>query len=115
VNGNASGSISGSGILLVTGTLSVSGNPDFNGIILVIGKGVFDKSGGGNGDLRGGILIANLFDSSGNALPSLSAPGSPTASWSGGGNASICYDSTKINSVQNGFLYQNLAYSELPY
>ena len=42
---------SGSGILLVEGNLTMSGTPNFNGLILVIGKGSVTKNGGGNGTL----------------------------------------------------------------
>ncbi len=115
INGDYSGDLTGSGILLVTGELTTGGNPSFNGIILVVGKGKFTKNGGGNGDFRGGILFANLYDASGNLLPNNSVPGSANVDWNGGGNASVCYDSTYINNSQLNMLYMNLAYSELPY
>jgi len=115
VNGPYSGDLTGSGVLLVTGDLTTSGNPSFNGIVLVIGTGKFTKNGGGNGDFRGGILFGNLYDGSGHLLPSDHAPGSANVDWNGGGNASVCFDSSYINSSQVNALYQNLAYSELPY
>jgi hypothetical protein len=115
VNGPYSGDVTGGGILLVTGDLTTSGNPSFNGIVLVIGTGKFTKNGGGNGDFRGGILFANLFDGSGNLLPSDHVPGAANVDWNGGGNASVCYDSSYINNSQLSAQYTNLAYSELPY
>ena len=39
VTGDYNGSLSGSGILLVEGNLTFSGNPTYNGVILVIGMG----------------------------------------------------------------------------
>src|ERR1700682_3673611 len=102
VNGDLTigGGLTGSGILLVTGTLTMSGNPSYTGIILVIGKGVFNKNGGGNGTMDGSILVANMNNSSGSpiALGYGNPPGSPTINWNGGGNADINYDSCVINS-----------------
>ena len=50
--------MSGSGFLVVTGTLTMRGNTNFKGSILVLGKGVLIRNGGGNGDILGGITIA---------------------------------------------------------
>src|SRR6185295_11771187 len=41
---------SGAGVLVVTGTLTMRGNTDFKGIILVLGKGELIRNGGGNGE-----------------------------------------------------------------
>jgi hypothetical protein len=119
VNGDLTigGGLTGTGILLVTGTLTMSGNPSYTGIILVIGKGVFDKNGGGNGTMDGAILVANMNDSSGNPIPlgTGHAPGSPTINWNGGGNATIQYDSCAINSLGQSFPYRIVAQRELIY
>src|SRR6266850_119888 len=119
VNGDfsAGGGFSGAGILLVTGTLTMSGNPSFNGIILVVGKGVVDKNGGGNGTMNGSILVANMNNSGGTpiALGSGNPPGSPTINWNGGGNADINYDSCIINSLGQSFPYKIVTQRELIY
>src|SRR5882762_5137699 len=86
VHGDLSlGPSTGAGILIVTGNLTISGNPSYNGLILVIGKGTFTKNGGGNGTLNGALLVANLNDSSGNPIPLglNNAPGIPTMNWNG--------------------------------
>ena len=54
----------GGGLLIVTGTLTMSGNPSFSGLILVLGDGRIQRNGGGNGDIYGAITVAR-FDSTG--------------------------------------------------
>jgi hypothetical protein len=83
---------SGSGILVVTGTLTMQGNPDFRGIILVLGKGVLIRNGGGNGDIFGGITIAAFGRTSGGFT-------SPTFNTNGGGNSTIQYDSAALSNA----------------
>jgi Tfp pilus assembly protein PilX len=112
---------SGTGILLVTGTLTMNGSPSFNGLILVIGKGNVVKNGGGNGTLNGSLFVANLYSDSPptytNLIPlgSNNAPGIPTAAWNGGGNATIQYDSCWISTVSQSFPYKIVAQRELIY
>jgi Tfp pilus assembly protein PilX len=97
---------SGTGILLVTGTLTMSGNPSWNGLILVIGKGNVTKNGGGNGTMNGSLFVANMYTDTNYttkiALGANNPPGPPTISWNGGGNATIQYDSCWINLVTGG-------------
>jgi hypothetical protein len=102
---------SGSGVLLVTGTLTFNESPSFDGLILVIGKGNVVKNGGGNGTLDGSLLVANLYSDTPPTythfipLGSGTAPGIPTIAWNGGGNATIQYD-----SCWNSYLSQSLPY-----
>jgi hypothetical protein len=103
VNGDYSGGVSGEGILLVTGQLTLNGAPSYNGLILVIGKGEVTKNGGGGGTLNGSLFLANLYTNLnytsliplGSNLP----PGPTTMTWNGGGNATIQYDSCWINTL----------------
>ena len=83
---------SGAGVLVVTGTLTMRGNTDFKGIILVMGKGVLIRDGGGNGDIFGGITIAAFGRTSGGFTP-------PTFNTNGGGNSTIQYDSAALSSA----------------
>jgi len=118
VNGDYTLPGSGSGILLVTGTLTMSGNPSFNGLILVIGKGNVVKNGGGNGTLNGSLFVANMYSDTppvyNNLIPS-GAPGIPTIAWNGGGNAHVNYDSCWINYVSQAFPYRTITDRELIY
>ena len=88
--------LSGSGVLVVTGTLTMRGNTDFKGVILVLGQGVLVRDGGGNGDILGGITIAAFGRTSGNFT-------SPTFTTNGGGNSNVQYDSSAVkNGVASG-------------
>ena len=89
VDGNAT-LTNGSGFLVVTGTLTMRGNTNFNGAILVLGDGVLIRDGGGNGDINGGITIAKFGRKSGNFK-------APTFLTNGGGNSNVRYDSSWLN------------------
>src|SRR5438132_1332778 len=80
------GNGSGAGILVVTGTLSFTGNASFNGLILVIGQGAVSESGGGNGGFNGTIFIAKTHSST---YPyfELASLASPRMCWNGGGQS----------------------------
>ena len=80
----------GSGFLVVTGTLTMRGNTNFKGAILVLGDGVLVRDGGGNGDVLGGITIAKFGRTSGDFM-------SPTFHTNGGGNSNVQYDSKAVS------------------
>ena len=80
----------GSGFLIVTGTLTMRGNTNFKGAILVLGDGVLVRDGGGNGEILGGVTIARFGRSSGDFL-------APTFSTNGGGNSNVQYDSLSLS------------------
>src|SRR5687768_60112 len=80
---------SGSGMLVVTGKLTMRGNANFKGVILVLGEGVLERDGGGNGEILGGITIAKFGRTSGNFL-------APTFTTNGGGNSNVQYDSASV-------------------
>jgi len=86
-----SGNTDGYGLLVVTGTLRMTGNMHWHGLVLVIGDGIVDIGGGGSGQIIGSMLVAKIWDNyiDHNPLPSV---GAPTASWNGGGNNGILYD-----------------------
>jgi hypothetical protein len=79
----------GCGLLIVTGELITSGNTDFQGVILVLGAGIFNRNGNGNGHIDGGIIVAS-FDPSPTATTGFT---SPTFSVNGGGNSDVRYNS----------------------
>ena len=97
VNGDFDmGNASGAGILIVTGTLSFNGNANFNGLILVIGQGNMQESGGGNGGFNGSVFLAKTKSST-SPYSELATLGSPTIGWNGGGNSFIQYNSCWAN------------------
>jgi hypothetical protein len=83
---------SGSGFLVVTGTLTMRGNTDFKGVILVLGTGQLIRDGGGNGEILGGIAIAAFGRNAGNFT-------APTFHTNGGGTSNIQYDSTSLRNA----------------
>jgi hypothetical protein len=86
----------GAGFLVVTGTLTMRGNTNFKGAILVLGTGVLIRNGGGNGDIYGGIAVAAFNRTAGNFT-------APTFSTNGGGNSTIQYDSSALkNGIGSG-------------
>ena len=68
----------GYGTLLVTGQFTWDPDTYWEGMILVVGQGVFESYQGGVGTIQGGVLVARLFDSSNNPLiPNTATPDSP--------------------------------------
>ena len=100
----------GYGLLLVTGQLKYDPDASWNGIILVIGKGVFISNQSGPGQINGAVLIANTRDSSGNLLTNL---GPASFSQTAGGSG-IHYSSKWIAAVQSAAPYQVLSFREIP-
>lgn len=84
----------GAGLLVVTGTLTMRGNPSFDGIILVLGGGTVIRNGGGNGDFGGSMMVAK-FDIDGTT--GFEAPEFHT---SGGGNSDFQYDSRAVEAAR---------------
>jgi hypothetical protein len=83
----------GCGLLIVTGPLITHGNTDFEGLILVLGNGTFNRDGNGNGHIDGGIIVAN-FDPNGTG-----GFGSPVFSVNGGGNSDVRFNSDAIRKA----------------
>jgi hypothetical protein len=81
----------GSGLLIVTGDLSMSGNPSFDGVVLVLGRGTVNRNGGGNGTFSGAMVVA-AFDRNGTG--GFTAPSFNT---NGGGNSTLQYDSLAVS------------------
>lgn len=79
----------GAGFLVVTGKLTMRGNTNFKGAILVLGEGYLLRNGGGNGEILGGITIAAFDRNAGGFL-------APTFLTNGGGNSTVQYDSVSV-------------------
>jgi len=85
----------GAGLLIVTGNLVMNGNPNFNGLILVLGAGTVNRDGGGNGNIYGAMTVAH-FDPVG-------AGGflGPVFNTNGGGTSTMQYDSDAVRKALN--------------
>src|SRR6185369_4336682 len=84
-------SAGGKGLLVVTGTLSMNGSQTFDGLVLVLGGGVLDRSGGGNGSSLGAFVVAR-FNSTGDFL-------APTFTSSGSGTSTLQLDRNKVKTA----------------
>jgi hypothetical protein len=113
VNGdfNLHGHGTGYGLLLVTGTLDYDPDASWNGVILVIGKGIFTSNKLGVGVINGAVFVAQTHDSSGNLLSDSSLMHS-SFTQTGGGNG-IHYSSNSVKAVQALMTYQVLSFREI--
>ena len=120
VNGDFNyGNAQGAGVLVVTGTVSFSGNFAFDGLVLVIGQGVVTSAaGGGNGYFNGSVFVAKTQSAcaAGTVPPcaELAALGTPTFNWNGGGNNFIHYNSCWAN-IGNSLSFKAIAMREEMY
>lgn len=88
----------GAGVVVCTGALNMSGNPSFDGIVLVLGEGRVNRNGGGNGDFYGAMVIASFArtwpaSENGQPHPFLA----PSFNTNGGGNSTMRYSSTAVS------------------
>jgi Tfp pilus assembly protein PilX len=110
VNGDLtlSGNTQGYGVLVVTGTLNISGTVGWNGIVLVVGKGIFNTSG--TNQYNGAVVVANTVDALGNPLPTM---GTSQVQVNGGGHGGFQYSSGCINMANNLSTFHVVAIREL--
>ena len=100
VDGNLTlgpGNPTGQGTLIVTGDLTLDGNFNFNGVIMVLGTGRVYRSGGGHGNIYGAIYVANFAATGADT----DVFGAPTFDTSGGGTANIQYSSDAVDRAKS--------------
>ena len=120
-----SGGINGAGLLWVTGTLTFNGNAAWTGTIFTVGKGNFQRTGGGNGVISGANFVANVAgpdglmwtadDCSGpDGIPGNSDDGPAVATYnnSGGGTGDTRYCSTDISSSEDEFPFRIVSFRQ---
>ena len=107
----------GYGLLLVTGTLYYDPDASWDGIVLVVGQGIFNSSKSGSGGFAGAVFVAKTRDGSGNLLP---GPGLGSAffgaqtSYGSNPGTGITYNSCWIKSAQGPLTYKVLSFREIP-
>lgn len=107
VNGDvALGPGTGYGILLARGVVTVTGNFTWNGLVLIIGKGVLAWNTGTTGLIHGGIFAAQTLAPDGSKLALLGNI-SPDLS-----HATIFYDAAAIKAANQTFPYSPIAIVE---
>ncbi|HEY4423332.1 MAG TPA: hypothetical protein VGN10_03945 [Pyrinomonadaceae bacterium] len=91
------GSPTGQGTIIVTGKLTLNGNFQWNGVIMVLGTGEVYRSGGGHGDIYGAMFIAKFPAAGANS----DQFGAPTFDTSGGGTANIQYSTDAVDKAKS--------------
>ena len=91
------GNPTGQGTLIVTGKLTLDGNFQWNGVIMVLGTGEVYRSGGGHGDIFGALFVAK-FPAAGADTDQFGAPVFDT---SGGGTSNIQYSSDAVDKAKS--------------
>ncbi len=111
IDGDATAGSFSAGLLLVTGTLTYSGNDAWHGIVLVLGEGRLHRNGGGNGRNSGAVVIANVD-------PSPNGPRADKSDWcdngfeptsftvNGAGSSTISYCSDDVTNNNPVGTYQ---------
>jgi len=105
------------GLLLVTGTLHYDPDASWNGIVLVIGQGIFSSSKNGSGGIHGAVVVAKTRDNSGILLttPTLGPAFFGTqSSYGSGPGLGIRYDSFWTQQAQGPLSYKVLSFREIP-
>src|SRR5277367_4728119 len=105
----------GYGLLLVTGNFTYATGSNWNGVVLVIGKGTMTAiENGAGGTFNGATLIAQTLDSSGNLLPG-PHPGPATFNdtLSGSVGRGFVYNCGWIQQAQAPLTYKVLAFHEI--
>jgi hypothetical protein len=91
------GDPTGQGTLIVTGKLTLNGNFNFNGVIMVLGGGEVYRSGGGHGNVYGAVFVAK-FARTGASTDVFRAPIFDT---SGGGTSNVQYNSDAVDLAKS--------------
>ena len=90
------GNPTGQGTLIVTGKLTLDGNFNWNGVIMVLGEGNVLRSGGGTGNIFGAMFVAK-FTKTGADTDQFQAPIFNT---DGGGTSNIQYSSNAVDMAK---------------
>jgi len=102
--------VTGYGILVVTGKLTLVGNVGWRGIILVIGQGDVDGTRVTGNEIDGTLIVADTRDGSGSLMNSF---GTAAVNWSSG-RGGFYYDTCWINNAAAGFPFRTLSFREIP-
>jgi hypothetical protein len=108
----------GYGLLLVTGKFVYDPDGSWDGIVLVIGKGIMDSHQGAYAptQIQGALLLARTVDASNNPLPTSSPLGSPNFDFvyaSPTNTFGVSYSSCWIQAGMPTLTYKVLAFHEI--
>ncbi|TDI50965.1 MAG: hypothetical protein E2P01_00285 [Acidobacteria bacterium] len=106
------------GLLVVTGELTFGAAVDFEGVILVIGEGVFTMNGAGNGVIVGSVIVADIagpdgvYGTSDDCTGGDGGFGVAVYNENGGGNSGSVYCSTVLNVSAQAEPYKILQFRQ---
>jgi hypothetical protein len=103
----------GYGLLLVTGNLIYDPDASWEGVVLVIGQGVFTAARMGSGRFDGSVLVARTRDASGNLLPGPNLGASSVNFNPNTGGVGFYYNSCMILQALAPTRYQILSFREI--
>jgi hypothetical protein len=95
---NLGGNQQGYGILAVTGKITLSGTIGWHGIVLAIGEGELEYTGGGSATIYGTAFLAKIWEDWTTKVL-LDTLGSPTWKWAGGGGNGVYYDHCWVENL----------------
>ena len=90
------GNPTGQGTLIVTGNLTLDGNFNWNGVIMVLGEGNVLRNGGGHGNIYGAMFVAKFAKTGLNS----DVFQAPTFNTNGGGTSNIQYSSDAVDMAK---------------
>jgi len=90
------GDPTGQGTLIVTGKLTLDGNFNFNGVIMVLGAGEVYRNGSGHGNIYGAMFVAKFARTGADSDAFLA----PIFDTSGGGTSNIQYSSDAVDKAK---------------
>lgn len=106
----------GAGLLIVTGTLTSNGANDWDGMIWVIGTGVYLRNGAGNGATSGSLVVADIAGPDGiygNSDDCSTGFGSASFNENGGGNGDTMYCTDDIFNSTPAFPYEIVEFRQM--
>ena len=102
----------GAGLILVTGDLTTNGGVAWDGMMWAIGTGLFQRNGGGNAEVSGSILAANIagpdgvYGTSDDCTGGDGGFGTATFDENGGGTGTTMYCTDDIFNASPAFPYE---------
>jgi hypothetical protein len=107
----------GGGILIATGTVTITGQTNWAGAILAVGDGKVIRNGAGNGEVSGGIIVADIAGADGifgtdDDCASGSGFGSAVYEVEGGGTGNTTFCTTDLNAANPPEPYNIIAFKQ---
>ena len=106
----------GEGLIIVTGQFETDGGVAWNGMMWAVGEGYFQRNGGGNAEISGSILVADIAGPDGiygNSDDCSTGFGSSYFDENGGGNGDTAYCTDDIFDATPPFPYPIVEFRQM--